>query len=291
MRTRTFLLSALAAAALPAAAWGVTGHRLLAAASLKDLPPAPAAWFIGQEEVLPDHANDPDHWKGQDPQEGPRHFLDSEQYGGASQVPLDEAAAQSQLGPDLFQSSGQVPWVVLDRVQQLAAAFTAGNPYQVALQASYLSHYVGDLQVPLHTSSNYNGDATGQHGVHARWEVGLIERIEAREGWTLEVRPAPAPDPAAPWAWLQESFSLVPQVLADDLTALAAGSGEGHWVKFLALEEPTVKERLNLGAQRTAQMILMAWTQAGSPDVPQPSRYSHPPSKATRGASTRTQAR
>jgi hypothetical protein len=142
----------------------------------------------------------------------------------------------------------------------------------VALEASYLSHYVGDSHVPLHTSSNYNGDATGQHGVHSRWEAGLLERIEAREGWTPEVRPAQTGDPAAPWAWLIESYNLIPSVLADDLSARAAGLGEIYWQTYLQLEEPTVKERLNLSAQRTAQMILLAWTGAGSPAAPQASR-------------------
>lgn len=285
----TFLLAALAA--LPASAWGVTGHRLLAAAALQDLPQGPAAWFIGQEATLPDHANDPDHWKGRDHQEPPRHFLDSETYGGPARVPHDEGAAQDQLGQDLFQKSGQLPWVIQERVQRLSAAFTSGDPGEVALEASLLSHYVGDLNVPLHTTTDFNGDASGQHGVHGRWEAGLLERIEAREGWKPEVRPAQAADAGAPWQWLQESFALVPAVLADDLSAQAAGMGESYWTTYLRLQEPTVKERLNLAAQRTAQMILLAWTGAGSPAAPQASRYSQAPSTATSGASTRTQPR
>lgn len=272
---RTLLLPFLAGSALavlPAAAWGVTGHRLVASAALKDLPPGPCAWFSGQEAVLPGYANDPDQWKHHDHRESTRHFLDSEAYGGPSRVPQDEAKAKHRLGPDLFQRSGQVPWVILDRVQRLADAFNGGDPFQVAVQAAYLSHYVGDLNVPLHTTSNYDGDASGQHGVHGRWEAGLVERIEAREGWRPDVRPAAEADPSAPWAWLQESYGLVPQILADDQTAMAQGAGEAHWEKLLQLEEATVKERLSLAAQRTAQMILLAWTMAGSPPAPQGSR-------------------
>jgi hypothetical protein len=31
-------------------------------------------------------------------------------------------------------------------------------------------HYLGDLNVPLHTTMNYNGQLTGQEGIHGFWE-------------------------------------------------------------------------------------------------------------------------
>jgi hypothetical protein len=169
-----------------------------------------------------------------------------------------------------------VPWVVLARVQRLVQAFTDGDPDRVAFESSILSHYVADLQVPLHTTRNHDGEETGQKGIHARWETGLLERIVAREGWAPEVRPAAlGPDPErAPWIWLRESFNLVPGVLADDLTAQnaanltaepVAGGLSPYWGVFLQLQEPHVKEQLTLSAQRTAQMILYAWTTAGQP--------------------------
>ena len=90
-----------------------------------------------------------------------------------------------------------------------------------------------------------------------------------------------------PWTWLKGTFALVPGVLADDMAAEqadghtpAAGRamvppdfGPDYWTAFLKLQEPHVKEQLSLAAQRTAEMILMAWTQAGQPAAPaQPSR-------------------
>ena len=41
--------------------------------------------------------------------------------------------------------------------------------------ASDLGHYVADAHVPLHTSLNYNGQLTGQKGIHAFWESRLPE--------------------------------------------------------------------------------------------------------------------
>lgn len=272
---KPILLLAIATLLAPAAsAWGVEGHRLAASGALLDLPPDLAPWFRGQEASLPDHASDPDHWKERDPLERPWHHLDCEPYGGAAKVPFLEATAQDLLGPDLFRASGQVTWIILDRVRRLTAAFKAGAPTQVALEASFLSHFVADLSVPLHTTTNHDGHLTDQKGIHKRWEDDLLERLVAREGWSPEVQPAQLNvDPArAPWLWLQESFSLVPGVLADDRAALQEATqaqdeslGHRYWQAFLQSQGPHVKEQLNLAAKHTAEMILFAWTNAGRP--------------------------
>lgn len=276
MSKSTPLLAAALCAGLaaPLAAWGVQGHQIVPLAALQDLPPGPAAWLAGQEAVLRDHASDPDQWKDSDPLERPRHHLDCEPYGGPGRVPLVEGQARAMLGDSLFQQSGQVPWSVLDRVNSLTAAFTSGDPGAAALAASILSHYVGDLSVPLHTTSNHNGDDTGQHGVHKRWETGLVERILEEGSWLPEVRTASlgANSAAAPWVWLGDSFRQVPGLLADDLAAEGedpdGGHGDAYWQTFMGLEGPRVEQQLSAAGQRTAQMILMAWTAAGSPPAP-----------------------
>ncbi len=33
-----------------------------------------------------------------------------------------------------------------------------------------IGHYMADAHVPLHANSNYNGQQTGQHGIHGLWE-------------------------------------------------------------------------------------------------------------------------
>src|SRR5690606_32801322 len=41
--------------------------------------------------------------------------------------------------------------------------------------AADLGHYIADANVPLHTTENYNGQLTGQHGIHGLWESRLPE--------------------------------------------------------------------------------------------------------------------
>jgi len=269
------LLAALPALPLPA--WGVVGHQLAATGSVQDLPPEVAAWFEGRENVLHDHANDPDHWKQRDPLEGPRHYLDCEIYGGAADVPVSADEARARVGAEAFQKNGQVPWAIQAQVARLAGRFAAGEPGEVAFEAAILSHYCADLSVPLHTTAHHDGRDPSQKGVHRRWESTLLERIVDEEGWGPDLRPARlGPEPAAaPWAWLREGFDLVPKVLDDDLEATRTGSRDpaldrAYWRAFQRLEGPLVKDQLSLAANRTAQMILLAWTQAGMPAAPQP---------------------
>ena len=50
-----------------------------------------------------------------------------------------------------------------------------GGQSRARKAAADLGHYVGDAHVPLHTTSNYNGQKTGQKGIHAFWESRIPE--------------------------------------------------------------------------------------------------------------------
>jgi hypothetical protein len=274
MSKAALLLAAFLGLSAPLCAWGALGHRMVAGAALEDLPPGPAAWFHGLEAAVRDHANDPDGWKRRDPREHPRHSLHCEPYGGPDGVPCAEADAVARLGPERFRACGQVPWMVLERVRLLTGAFAAGDPARAAYAAAILSHYVGDLNVPMHTTVNHDGHLTGQRGVHHRWEIGLLDRL-AQDGWKPGTGPVDlGADPwTQPWAWLRDSFSLVPALLADDLEAgqgqrPPGPCGEAYWRAFLRLQGPAVAGQLTRAARRTARMILLAWTEAGCPAAP-----------------------
>jgi len=243
----------------------------VASLALRATPLELAGWFTGREARLREASVEPDLWKAHDRKEGPRHYLDVELYGLPADIPRDPGAALAKVGGATFQKAGTVPWVVQDAYRQLVAAFRSGDPAQVVDQAAWLGHYVGDLHVPLHTTTNHDGQLTGQKGVHGRWESGLVDRylVEAE-------LPAPGTagleDPAtAPWRWLEESFGLVPKVLADDLEAARGEAREqpvrsvGYWRNSWALEGPVVTRQLGLAGQRLAGLCLSAWKEAGSP--------------------------
>ncbi len=272
MRKVLLIPALLLLAASPLAAWGRVGHILVSQVALKDLPPGVAVWFQGQEATFQEHSSDPDHWKN-DRKEGPRHFIDSELYGGPEAVPYEVQGALTQVGAAAFAKGGQVPWIIQDRLRDLIDAFKKGDRAQVVFLATVLGHYIADLHVPLHTSNNHDGQNSGQKGVHSRWETGLVERYASLE--SLEIQQAKLePDLFhAPWRWMQAAHALVPKLLEDDRTADrtspvgARGKvrGEAYWMIFEAQQGGVVKQQLALAGRHLAQMILYAWALAGKP--------------------------
>jgi hypothetical protein len=270
---KPFLLLTIVLLALPLRAWGCQGHRAVAAAALDQLPPGLAPWFWGCEASLPEHAGDPDRWKATDPGEASRHFLDCDAYGGASRVPRDKEAARAMLGPEAFLKAGQLPWIVAARVHSLALAFRRCDRPQVLLEAAYLSHFVADLNAPLHTVSRGRDRA----GLRARWETCLTEEILLGQGWIPQPCPTDmgANPESAPWAWLRETHGLMDGLLLDDLAAQQLAQrdeapvfGARYWMAFRKWQSPHVREQLTRSAQRTSQMIQFAWALAGSPPWP-----------------------
>ena len=138
MMLRLLALSLFLVPGVPGAAWGGKGHRIIASASVRGLPRVVGAWFSGQEGMVVEHASDPDHWR-RDRKEPPRHFINSDVYGGPSSVPLTPDEAIDQIGARRFQKTGQLPWTVQDQVRSLASAFRDRDRGRVLLETSYLS--------------------------------------------------------------------------------------------------------------------------------------------------------
>ena len=54
-------------------------------------------------------------------------------------------------------------------------AFKNKNADQILRLSSDIGHYIADANVPLHTTENYNGQLSGQYGIHGFWESRLPE--------------------------------------------------------------------------------------------------------------------
>lgn len=58
---------------------------------------------------------------------------------------------------------------------EITKAFEAKNVDLILKYSADIGHYIGDAHVPLHTTENYNGQMTGQKGIHGLWESRLVE--------------------------------------------------------------------------------------------------------------------
>lgn len=110
-------------------------------------------------------------------EEAPRHYIDLDEFGDSVifKLPHRWRDAVNQFGEDSLISKGIVPWHIVRMYDRLKEAFMLNNPELILRMSAELGHYVADANVPLHTTSNYDGQLTGQSGLHAFWESRLPE--------------------------------------------------------------------------------------------------------------------
>lgn len=120
-------------------------------------------------ESIRDHAVDPD--QNSDPQN--YHYIDIDVYpeffDGTLPHDYDELATLYSV--DFIQENGVAPWVIelfTIELRDLMAAGEWGEVWQIAAE---LGHYVADTHQPLHLTLNYDGEMTGNDGIHSRYET------------------------------------------------------------------------------------------------------------------------
>jgi len=165
----------------PGRAWGFFGHRLLHRLAVFTLPPGMIGFYKANIEYLTANATRPDSRRMVVPGEAPKHFLDVDRYGdsAAYKLPRTYADAVARYGEDSLLRHGIVPWNVVRMKNQLTAAFKAKDTDRILSLSADLGHYLADACVPLHTTRNYNGQLTGQRGIHGLWESRLPELLSA----------------------------------------------------------------------------------------------------------------
>ena len=76
---------------------------------------------------------------------------------------------------------GILPYHLVESQKKLTSAFASMNIDEIMRRAGEMGHYISDAHVPLHTTENYNGQLTGQDGIHAFWESRLPELFAEAE--------------------------------------------------------------------------------------------------------------
>ncbi|HVR72661.1 MAG TPA: alkaline phosphatase family protein [Vicinamibacteria bacterium] len=274
---------------LPAEAWGYTGHRMVTAAAVQALPPGLRALFAGNAEWIAEHSIDPDLRRAAgDEAEGPNHFLDLDAFGAPPfpDLPRAESAHIARHGRAALER-GRLPWRVGEVYGDLVRAFRDRDEARALAQASALAHYVGDAHVPLHAVVNYDGEQTGQKGVHGRWEGELVERYRGRlEEALAGLGASAAGDPVqVTFDALFESFREAGPLLASDRAAAGARDlphtpeddryDDGYYGRLFEREGDRLRRRLRQGAARLAGLWIRAWEQAGRPSLDGSFRFAY----------------
>ncbi len=273
-----------------AGAWGFYGHKRINRMACFTLPPAMFPFFKRHIDFISDHAVDPDRRRYSDPEEAPRHYIDIDHYGHDGQDPFtvmpqrwDDAVAK--FTADTLKAYGIVPWHVGVMYGRLVNAFQRGDVDRILRNAADLGHYVGDAHVPLHTTRNYNGQLTGQHGIHAFWESRIPElSADGYDHLVGRARYIDSPLRAA-WGAIRDSHAAVDSVLAieravdeawpDDRQYVMEDRGRSgartysrdYTAAYEAAMDGMVERRMNASIIVLGSLWYSAWVDAGQPDL------------------------
>ncbi len=134
-------------------------------------------------DFISEHSIDPDKRRYAIPEEGPRHYIDIDNYGKYpyDSLPRRWADAVAKFTEDTLNANGIVPWWVQTMLFKLTTAFKEKNQAKILKLSAEIGHYIADAHVPLHTSSNHNGQFTGQRGIHGFWESRVPELLSEKQ--------------------------------------------------------------------------------------------------------------
>jgi len=157
--------------------WGSTGHRFINRNGVVHLPPT-MLQFISQQTFFESHAMDADNRRSTDTAEAPKHFLDIDYYPYFQNMTRNLDTLIGQYGWALVRQNGINPWAAVWTLDSLTAQLARGDWSAAYLTASDLGHYVADAHQPLHCTMNYNGQLTGNTGIHTRYESAMITNYQ-----------------------------------------------------------------------------------------------------------------
>jgi hypothetical protein len=160
--------------------WGFYGHKRINRMAVFTLPPPVFGFYKEHIEYLTEHAVDPDKRRYAVDGEAQRHYIDLDHYTAGvvdsiSRVPHGWNDAITKFSEDTLQAYGILPWHIQVMKYRLQQAFESQNVDLILKYSADIGHYIGDAHVPLHTTKNYNGQLTGQKGIHGLWESRLVE--------------------------------------------------------------------------------------------------------------------
>ncbi len=240
----------LLGAAGPAYGWGTAGHEAIVRLAVERTSDrCLKGFFYSYLSTIVTEAMAPDRWKGFDSDEPPRHYLNLDVESDFSQYPRRFDDVVMKYGAARAIQQGLVPWRTAEFVEKLKMRFAARDVAGATAVAGQLGHYVGDAHSPLHATLNFDGQRTGDTGLHERWEVAMPRdygrSIESRAQELAATLSEPDPDPVPRiFEALATGALLVPAIVEVDLrtrgtpTALFDAQGEMaslRWAQAAAL--------------------------------------------------------
>lgn len=270
--------------------WGFFAHKRINRMAVFTLPEDMLGFYKKHIEFVTEHAVDPDKRRYAVKEEAARHYIDIDHYVHDSLSPFEVVPkkweeAVLKFTEDTLQAYGIVPWHLQVMLNKLTWAFKNEDVDMILKYSSEIGHYIGDAHVPLHTTENYNGQLTGQRGIHGFWESRIPELLSTEYDFFIgNARYIEKPLDDA-WKVIKESNDAVDSVLTFERIL----NGEFPTDRKYAFEErgpQTIKtysqeytteysDRLDGMVERRMRAAILsvgsywytAWVNAGKPDL------------------------
>jgi hypothetical protein len=287
LRNKAILYAAVALL-IVCSSWGFLMHRTINQLAVYQLPKEMQPFFYKNMDYIVKQSIRPDERRNKDTTEAPKHFIDFEAFGDSAawKMPMNWDEAVKKYSRDTLVEYGYVPYWTIIMKEQLTAAFRQGNKDSILFYAADLAHYIGDAHVHLHTSLNYDGQLTGQKGLHALWESVAPELTLEQFNLTgkKKAKYLKHPDQAI-WEAVRHAHTLLPAVFGvekeltkdfTDSTKYRIQKRNGRDVKYYTKEfglaygkrlEPDINDQAIRAANLTADFWYTAWVDAGKPDL------------------------
>jgi hypothetical protein len=273
---------------LPVFSWGFFAHKKINYYAVFLLPPEMLVLYKPNIDFISEHSVDPDKRRYVNPAEGPRHYLDIDHYGSHPypELPRRWKDAVNKFSEDSLKQYGIVPWWIETMQQRLVQAFKEKNQSKILKLSADLGHYIADAHVPLHASSNHNGQLTDQHGIHGFWESRIPELLADKE-WDFFIGKAHYISNVQEFIWTRvlESAAQADTVLkmekelsgsftADNKYAFEERNGiinkqysTGYSIAYNHKLNNMIERRMRQSIEAVASFWYTAWVNAGQPDL------------------------
>ena len=265
--------------------WGFFAHQRINRLAVFTLPPKMLGFYKKNIAYVTEAAVNPDKRRYAIEGEAQRHYIDLDHYGDSAlnRLPRYWESAVDRFTEDTLQAHGILPWHIYRTYYQLKDAFLVRDPEKILRISADIGHYIADAHVPLHTTQNYDGQLSGQTGIHAFWESRLPELFAG--GYNFFVGKASYLDnpQLAAWKAVASAHHALDSVLGNEKALSLRAKGKysfetkGRQTQRVYSREYAeayhdllagmVERQMRRAIRLTGDFWFTAWVDAGQPDL------------------------
>lgn len=208
------------------------------------------------------------------------HFIDIDAYpifqnGVEGAFPRSLTQLNTLYGASTVNNNGISPWTIADYRTSLTSlmrtARTTTDWQNAAVVAGQMAHYIEDINNPLHTTKNYNGQLSGNTGIHSRYETTMVNRWINSGDLTIIASPGDVVYVAGTVDYILDSIELrtysgVATILAAD-TAAGKNYNNTYYNTLWSRTGDMTKVQFQDASEMVASLWYSAWVDAGSPNL------------------------